>query len=442
MFLLLVILEICIQANSSEGLELLDTDVTDVTNNVDLADELANLPEVIRTLDLPHLPDLPNPRKHKFLYELGLTNKERFMNFTQLACKYKRNVSTHLVKTRDGYILTLFRLYGPGDAVFLMHGLFSSANDWITPGPESSIAYLLNDAGYDVWLGNSRGNTYSRRHECLSPDDDAARFWDFSWHEIGLEDLPAMIDHVLNVTGQSKLKYIGHSQGGTSFLVMCSLRPEYNTKISIAIGLSPACFMSHIRSPILRVLSKINTIADLLVTKLIGLHEFVPNMELIRSIKGVVCGTRIVASTVCTSTFYIGGGFNFAQQNDSQLPVILEHIPSSVASKQLLHYAQLVVSKLFQQYDYGPRNHEMYGSEKPPCYPLERISAPVVIMYGDGDWIVTPEDSRTLRDKLTNLVGFIKVKFPKFNHFDFLWAKDMKTLIMTHLYRFLGSYYE
>lgn len=54
--------------------------------------------------------------------------------------------------------------------------------------------YLLADECYDVWLGNARGNTYSRRHVIFDPDQDKEAFWSFSWNEMGQYDLPANFD--------------------------------------------------------------------------------------------------------------------------------------------------------------------------------------------------------------------------------------------------------
>lgn len=74
-------------------------------------------------------------------------------------------------------------------------------------------AYILAEEGYDVWMGNARGNHYSRRHVSLNPDSILnSNFWKFSWDEIGNIDLPTMIDYVLEQSGKSRLHYIGHSQ--------------------------------------------------------------------------------------------------------------------------------------------------------------------------------------------------------------------------------------
>lgn len=63
-------------------------------------------------------------------------------------------------------------------AVYLQHGLLCSSADWVMGIPSKSLGYILADAGYDVWLGNYRGNTYSRRHCEHDPSNN--KFWEFS----------------------------------------------------------------------------------------------------------------------------------------------------------------------------------------------------------------------------------------------------------------------
>lgn len=55
-----------------------------------------------------------------------------------------------------------------------------------------------------------------------------------SWHEIGVYDIPAFVDFVIEKTSFQKVYYIGHSQGTTALAVFLSERPEYNDKIMLS----------------------------------------------------------------------------------------------------------------------------------------------------------------------------------------------------------------
>ena len=65
-------------------------------------------------------------------------------------------------------------------------------------------------------MGNVRGNIYSTNHtsyDAFGSQEDQDKFWSFSLHEIGYYGVPASIDYVLNVTGETNMQYLGHSQG-------------------------------------------------------------------------------------------------------------------------------------------------------------------------------------------------------------------------------------
>ena len=63
----------------------------------------------------------------------------------------------------------------------MQHGLLDSANCWIMNYANVAPAFVAVRDGYDVWLGNSRGNTYSCNHVSLDPWKNEKKFWDFDW---------------------------------------------------------------------------------------------------------------------------------------------------------------------------------------------------------------------------------------------------------------------
>lgn len=127
-------------------------------------------------------------------------------------------IERYFVTTDDGYILGLYHLprslnssgNSPVSAkpIFFMHGQVSSSQDFVAY--RNSSAYYFWDRGFDVWLGkffpfrftvsdffnfkvsftfviifavvvvvgNARGNTFSRNHTTLNPDD-GGDFWQF-----------------------------------------------------------------------------------------------------------------------------------------------------------------------------------------------------------------------------------------------------------------------
>ncbi|XP_059487749.1 lipase 3-like [Neocloeon triangulifer] len=342
---------------------------------------------------------------------------------------------THQVTTEDGYVLQMHRIPSNspgGEPVFLQHGLLSSSADWVELGPESGLAYILNEQGYDVWMGNARGNTYSRNHVSLSPA--SSKFWQYTFNECGMFDLPAEIDYVLETTNYTQLTYIGHSMGTTMFWVLASTRPEYNAKIKQMHALSPVAFMKNVKTPI-RLITPFASIGGWF-TSMIGVNEFAPSNFFTEYIGRRLCRDGAVTQSVCSNITFLLFGFNSRQLNETALPVIYSHTPAGVSTKTLLHFSQLINSDRFCKYDHGSKaNMQEYKTAYPPDYQLERITAPVYLHYSSNDWMSELIDVVKLCKSLKNCRGMYKVPLEEFNHLDFLWAIDVRHLLYNRVLR-------
>lgn len=66
---------------------------------------------------------------------------------------------------------------------------------------------------------------------------------------MGLYDVPAEIEHIKKLTGQSKISYVGHSEGTTQMFMAASLMPDYfENNLHIFIAMAPVVRMDHVKA--------------------------------------------------------------------------------------------------------------------------------------------------------------------------------------------------
>uniref|UniRef100_A0A0N5B8J2 Lipase n=1 Tax=Strongyloides papillosus TaxID=174720 RepID=A0A0N5B8J2_STREA len=340
------------------------------------------------------------------------------------------------VITDDGYILELHRIpHGRNEKLvkninrpimFLQHGLEGSSSQWVCNNYNHSAAFIFADHGFDVFLGNMRGNIYSNRHVFLKPSDK--EFWEFSFDHMIKYDMDTLVNKTLEITGNSSLYYMGHSQGTLTMFGKLAIDPLFSKKIRMFFCLAPVCNVKHIKGCI-KLLS--------LILK--------PNMELFFKIKP---GDKM---------FPLPRWANEITTNSMKMPIISEIISKSItsffgppskefdsklmhiyvrqafqgtSSRNWKHWLQLIYSKKFQMYDFKNKrkNFEIYGQETAPVYDLTKINVPIIFFYGTNDFLATEEDLKEYILPKLNKKTILKIyKVNSFNHIDFIWSRKAAT---------------
>ena len=97
---------------------------------------------------------------------------------------------------------------------------------------------------------------------------------------------------------------------------------------------------------------------------------------------------------------------------------------------------------VFRKYDYGrEENQSRYnGSMTPPHFNLSDISTPLYLFYGNGDKLIAEEDVLALTQSLPSCRALHKIDYPGWNHNDFVYAQDAKTLVYDSILNQMQDY--
>ncbi|CEP64762.1 uncharacterized protein LALA0_S13e02432g [Lachancea lanzarotensis] len=352
----------------------------------------------------------------------------------------------HIVKTQDGYLLTVHRIVSRRTAireltlkkkpvVYFHHGLLTNSELFLLgESTQKCLPFLLVERGYDVWLGNNRGNKYSRKHINLS--SKSSQFWDFSLDEYAIFDIPDTLTYILNITRQPKLTYIGFSQGSSQAFAAFSINPQLREKIKLFIGLSPAMIPRSLSHPVAKFLVRC---PPELLYAIFGTRAILPSTVFWQQLLGPINYMKVVD----WSLIYL---FNWKSNHigTTQKQVGYPHMFSPSSVKSVAHWFQIINSERFQMfqenvsqlYSSVPSLHSKLHRCAP--FPVQVIeNMPMMLIYGDQDILIDMDTTK--QNLMRNLNDLTLVELQGYEHMDTLWANNVEELVFYPLIKKLDE---
>ncbi|CAH0550443.1 unnamed protein product [Brassicogethes aeneus] len=344
----------------------------------------------------------------------------------------KGTVENYTVTTEDGYILTAFRIVrkNPKGVIVLGHPFAVDGIIWVAEG-NASLAFTLWRLGYEVWLINNRGTYYSEEHVNLTVNN--IKYWDFSFHELGVYDLPVLTEKISEKSNSTELIYVSHSSGSTAATIYASLLPEHAKKhYKVSIMMAPPVFMKHAtgisRSLCAYVVPPLSPIL-----RFLGIGGFFTKNSLSKALTKILVITPYKRWLVFLNLFFSGP--TPGQVDPKLFNLVFSLIPRGLSLKVAYHFCQAYFSWDFLMWDYGKKeNLRRYNSTKPPRYPLQNIQIPIHLITSKNDLFATSQDSDTLWNALPDVAKIYgRTVISGLNHVDFFVGKDRYSLAYDHV---------
>ncbi|KAF9653846.1 lipase [Thelephora ganbajun] len=357
-------------------------------------------------------------------------------DFGDLCSIWGYEFEEHVMLTKDGYLLGLHRLCTPKGAlrtsigiqtnkpvVYLHHGLLMNSEVWVClTSPERALPFVLVDLGFDVWLGNNRGNKYSKKS--IKYDPNSKEFWNYSIDDFAWHDIPDSINYILDITKARNLSYIGFSQGSAQAFAALSIHPQLNQKVNVFIALAPAMSPTGLAAPVVDGLMKASPTLMYLV---FGRKAILSSTPLWNNIIYPPLFTNVIDK--CLDFLF---SWKSANISPDQKSAAYSHLYSFTSTKSVVHWFQIMRCGRFIMYDDDDLEvsvpYQRNGSPAssgptaycPARFPTKNISSPIVLLYGDSDSLV--DINLMLKELPANSIA---IALEGYEHLDVLWGRSV-----------------
>ncbi|SCV00498.1 LAMI_0G05446g1_1 [Lachancea mirantina] len=348
------------------------------------------------------------------------------------------DIEDHIVRTEDDYLLTVHRIAplpetSNGQVVYLHHGLLMCSDIWLcNTERERNLPLVLHDLGFDVWMGNNRGNKYSTQHLHRRPASH--EFWDFSIDEFAFFDIPNSIEFILQHAGVERLICIGFSQGSAQTFASLSVREDLNDKISLFVAISPAMTPRGLHN---RIFDSLLKSSPALMYLFFGNRILLPSASLWqKTLHPTIFNTIIDLSNRIL--------FNWRSLNISPQQKLASYakLYSTTSVKCVVHWFQILHAQSFQMFEENDIMLNSWNTTRSymiTTFPTRTsIRIPVLLLYGGSDSLV---DINVMKANLPATQVF-DVEIPGHEHLDLIWGYDVSEVVIPNLLRFIRFFHE
>ena len=249
--------------------------------------------------------------------------------------------------------------------------------------------------------------------------------------EFAFHDIPDSIQYILETTSAASLSYIGFSQGTAQAFATLAVHPKLNDQVNVFIALAPAMSPAGLSNGIVDALIKASPQVLFL---LFGRRSILSSATMWQSILYPPIFVRCIDMGL---RFLFG--WHARNMSTSQKLAAYPHLYSFTSTKSVVHWFQIIRNKSFQMYDDDVQPVVSLGSvskyTKVAKFPTRNIKTPIVLVYGGSDSLV---DINVMLKELPSHT--IATEIPHYEHLDFLWAREVDTLVFPHVFDALESF--